>query len=61
MIPMVRGIAKHEAENGSLWSYRASTVPMTARYEVKMPVAETDRTMLNAVVEPIITSARMQM
>jgi hypothetical protein len=59
-IPMVRGIVKREAGNGSLRNLRARTVPMTTRYEVKRPVAETDRIMLNAVVEPMMISARMQ-
>lgn len=58
-IPMVLGISKREAGNGLLQTLRASTVPMTTRYEADRPVAETDRMMLNAVVEPMIISAKM--
>lgn len=51
-IPIVIGISKRIAGYSSLRSLRASIVPMTTRYEVNRPIAETDRMMLKAVCEP---------
>ena len=46
-----------EGGNRSPRSRLVRMTPMTTRYEVKRPVAETDKMMLNAVVEPMMISA----
>ena len=46
-----------EGGNRSPRSRFASITPMTTRYEVKRPVAETDNMILKAVVEPMMISA----
>lgn len=43
-----------EAGKGSPRSRLASTQPITTMYEVNRPVADTDKMILKAVVEPMI-------